>query len=136
MPLADLVFVRARPDHGPEDKLEIIQPESIEHINQLKQDPWCALYISSSVFNNPDFKTACEDFIVLLGEGYYEPEDEEDIEEKNQLIVEVENEKESVKEAAKGRRKRKASDAIVETDENTFKVQKKLIILINWDEGK
>ena len=128
MPLADIVFVRARPDHGPEDKLEIIQPESIEHVNQLKQDPWCALYISSGVFNNPDFKTAWEDFIVLLGDGYYEPEDEEDeddIQGGKQSIVKADNEKELVKEAGKGRRKRKASDAIVEEDENAFKVQKK-----------
>ncbi|KAG2217177.1 hypothetical protein INT45_003601 [Circinella minor] len=110
LPLADLVFLRARPDHSPEDKLEIIQPESIEHINQLKQDPWCAPYISSSVFNNLEFKTAWEDFIVLLSEGYYEPEDEKDGEDEEVEKVTV-----------KGRRKRNANDATVDEDENEFK---------------
>ncbi|KAI9268260.1 hypothetical protein BDA99DRAFT_505327 [Phascolomyces articulosus] len=109
LPLADLVFVRAKSDHGPDDRLEIIYPESIDQVNTLKDDPWCVPYISQNVFDNPDFRVAWEDFLVLLSDGYYEQEEEEDDQE--------EEEQQPIADGGKGKRKRKNTHG----EENPYK---------------
>ncbi|KAI9492595.1 hypothetical protein BDB00DRAFT_827301 [Zychaea mexicana] len=111
LPPADLIFIRAKPDDGPDDKLEVVRPESIDHVNRLKQDPWSAPYISPQVFDNQDFKVAMEDFLVLLSEGYYQSEDEEEVQQQCAIESSITEAATAPQDVKPGRGKRKLNNS-------------------------
>ncbi|KAI8144175.1 hypothetical protein BJV82DRAFT_78404 [Fennellomyces sp. T-0311] len=107
LPPADLVLIRQKP-HGPVgDRFEVITPQSIDQVNELSKHEWCTPHISPRVFENSDYRSHLEDFLVLVSEGHYLPEEEDDLLEAPPSPAD-----------AKRKRKRKSS---VDQDENMFK---------------